>query len=172
MEVCRVPGAKARHFFQDPRLYRVLDHQYDLAILWLGSNDIRRDTQVGEFLGIINNIATALRDRCGAQVHICHIEPRVFPPWGRGSAWMDDEKYRLIAKAVNRRLPRVVKWAKWLSFTARPFHNSLKIDGVHFSPEGRQHVNQKIKNAIEYEAARWRSIQAMGGYWAKEDQRQ
>ena len=85
---------------------------------------------------------------------------------------MDDEKYRLIAKAVNRRLPRVVKWAKWLSFTARPFHNSLKIDGVHFTPEGRQHVNQKIKNAIEYEAARWRSIQAMGGYWAKEDQGQ
>lgn len=105
------------------------------------------------------------RWRCRAQVQVCSIESRVFPPWGRGSAWMDDEKYRLIAKAVNRKLPRVLKGTRFLNFTARPFGNALGLDGVHFRRKGRWHVAEKIRNAIKHEVERWKAIQAMGDYW-------
>ena len=35
----RVPGAKAKNFFEDPRFYQALDDCYEVIVLWLSRND-------------------------------------------------------------------------------------------------------------------------------------
>ncbi|MPC61619.1 hypothetical protein E2C01_055693 [Portunus trituberculatus] len=41
LRVYRSPGARAASFLENQELHRVLRHQFNLAILWLGSNDVR-----------------------------------------------------------------------------------------------------------------------------------
>lgn len=63
---------------------------------------------------------------------------------------MDDHKYNVIARNVNRRVTRVIKGIRVLNFTTRPYDDSLASDGIHFNRLGRQHVAEKISNAIKH----------------------
>lgn len=63
VRVCSAGSQEAQHFFEDPRLHRVPNRQYDLAIQWPGNHDIRRGTHVGELLGSLREITTAVKTR-------------------------------------------------------------------------------------------------------------
>ena len=164
----RVPGAKAKNFFNDPRFYQALDDRYELVVLWLGSNDIAVDTQVGDVLACLGDIVNAIKERCKAIVQVCLIEPRVRRPGITSRDRTFNEKYKIVARHINRRLTRYCKGCRVLNFAGDFFESCLAEDGVHFNRLGRELVRDKLKSAIEYKVADWAAVHGMGGFWPAE----
>ena len=144
VRVFRAPGGRADSFYQDERLYEVLDWEHDLCILWLGSNDIENDSHPADIAEKIENIVNNIEDSCRAIVHICLVEPRFYP----GEEYMTHEKYGKIQRAVNKKLRRNLANV-FIQFNSGNWVNDISEDGVHFTAEGQQRVEHKLRKDIK-----------------------
>ena len=161
LDLFRAPGAKAHNFFNDERLNLVLQHKYDLVILWIGSNDIKESSSVKDLAKKIKQIVQAIEESCEAEVRTCTIEPR--KPGRTGRFRVEQETYRKVAKAVNRKLQnKELRGKRVVDFGAKPFWDSLGWDGVHFNRQGREHVSAKLANCIREAYLDKRQIEAVG----------
>ena len=154
VELFRVSGAKARNFFSYPVFRNLLESRFDLIILWIGSNDIHDRCVVKDVARDIKAIVEQLEAVCTPKVKICLIEPR--HPDNARHPHLDQETYNRIAKGINNNLQkRSLKGKGFITFSARPFTQTLARDGVHFNREGRAHIEEKLRNAIMHEHFSW-----------------
>ena len=102
VSIFRAPGGKAYAFYEDDRLSDVLNWSGDLAIVWLGSNDIEEDTSVGEVVENIVNIKESIEEDCGATVVIILVEPRMYPD----DYPVTQSRYSKIQRGINRKLKK------------------------------------------------------------------
>lgn len=79
LDVFRAPGGHAYSFFEDSRLKDVLNNQYDVVLLWIGSNDIKVDTVVQDLADEMINIVYTLEEKCEAETIPVLLEPRFYP---------------------------------------------------------------------------------------------
>ncbi len=142
IRIFRAPGAKARTFFEDDRLNRVLEWEHDLTILWIGSNDIETSTNPARIFSDVKNIIKEITAKCQSLVHVCQIEPRTNP---KG---MSVEKYKKFQVGINNRVKRALKTPN-IHFNNIQFVQELSEDGVHWNERGQAQVISKIKRVIE-----------------------
>ena len=163
LRIYRSPGARAASFLENPDLISVLNHRWDLVILWLGSNDVREYSSPRTLASDIKKIVVKLEDYSRARVVVCLLEPRRIDQRDRRVC---QDTYDRVARAVNRNLPRrTLKGRNFLHFSARPFIEDLGRDGVHFNSSGRAWIRRKFESCIDHAAHRWRCVQALGGPW-------
>ena len=62
INIYRAPGGKATTFFSDERLNDVLTWTHDLCILWLGSNDIREDSEPQEIVNDLVEVVESIEE--------------------------------------------------------------------------------------------------------------
>ena len=100
-EVIRVPGAKLSDFWTRPEFAKICDQTYDLAILYLGGNDINNDSRpriiVNEIKDILRHLLTIHR-----RVTFVSLEPRRYRP--NNHFGINPEGYSYVAKYVNKHL--------------------------------------------------------------------
>ena len=156
VDLFRVSGAKAHNFFSHPVFRNLLHSRFDLVILWIGSNDIHDRCVVKDIASNIKAIVDQLETVCTPKVKICLIEPR--HPDTTRHPHLDQEACNRIAKGINNNLQkRSLKGKGFITFSARPFSQSLARDGVHFNRDGRAHIEEKLRNAIMHEHFAWPS---------------
>ena len=161
LDLYRAPGGKAHNFFNDERLNPILQHKYDLVILWIGSNDIKENSSVKDLARKIKQLVQTIEEKCEAEVRTCMIEPR--KPGLVGRFRVEEETYRKVAKAVNRKLQsKELRGKRVIDFGAKPFWDALGWDGVHFNRQGREHVNAKLANCVREAYLDKRQIEAIG----------
>ncbi len=144
VRIFRVPGARAESFFCDPRLNSVLNWKHDHCVLWLGSNDIAEGVEPGNIFEVIREIVHTIERECGAGVHVCLVEPRIYS----GVRPITTNNYKKIQNAVNKKIKRSLR-NQVIHFNTASFVNELADDGVHFSEQGQARVRAKIITAIE-----------------------
>lgn len=161
VDIYRAPGARAATFLQDRRLTPVLRKEYDLVLLWLGSNDITQSCRPREIINHIQAVVERIKTDCRSKVGLCLIEPRRVEHYRRPRPEQKD--YNKVAKAINTRLVgRVYKGGIFVHFNPRFFHENLGRDGVHFNPEGRGEIARKIEACVTHHVRKWQAIQARG----------
>ena len=143
IKIFRAPGGRADSFFSDHRLRDVLDWEHDFCILWLGSNDIEDDTDPNELFEEIQSIYEAIVSDCGAVVHVCQIEPRLYA----GATPIDSDGYRKIQNSVNKKIKRKLT-TRTTHFTASNFVETLSEDGVHWNAERKEMVRDKPESVV------------------------
>ena len=141
----RSPGARADRFDDNPVLREVLGWQHDLAILFLGSNDVSPDVEAYEITENIKAIVNKLK-QCARKVTIVLLEPRVITnaPPGRP----DQGTYNRVVRSVNRKLQRDLREHDFINFSAPYFRQHLKPDGVHWNSEGKAKVKRDLLRYI------------------------
>ena len=151
VDIYRSPGATAEDFFWNNTLSAIFEYQYQLIILWIGSNDIHDSVEVRDLVHHISRIVKALETHCKADVRFCLIEPRAVERSPRTNI-QEQETYNKIAKGVNRKLQgRVLRGRRFISFGAKPFCQDLGRDGVHFRHSERESfVYSKLRHCINY----------------------
>ena len=145
VEIFRSPGGRAYSFYEDGNLNDVLNWSGDLAILWIGSNDIQQNTHVSDVVDNIIDIKESIEEECGATVVIILIEPRCYPD----DYPVDEARYRKIQKSINRKLERVLPDTEFIQFNTSMYQQELAEDGVHFSEEGKELIEDRIRSCIE-----------------------
>merc|ERR1711980_35486 len=108
----------------------VLGWQHELAILFLGSNDITPEVEAYEITNNIKAIVQQLK-QCATKVALVLIEPRkiINPPQGK----VDQGTYDRVARSVNRKLQRDLRECDFLRYDALFYKRNLKPDGVHWN---------------------------------------
>lgn len=144
IRIFRAPGGRAASFFSDVRMSDVLQWNHDLCILWLGSNDIADGIVLSELSSTIQEIVVAIEEQCEATVCVCLVEPRLYGDFAPISA----EDYKKVQNAVNKRLKRKLE-NQHIHFNTTAFVEELSSDGVHWTDEGRERVENKLKTVIE-----------------------
>ena len=145
IEIFRSPGGRAYSFYDDDDLNDVLNWSGDLAILWLGSNDIMQDTNVWEVVNDIIGIKESIEEETGATVVIILVEPRCYPD----DEPVDEAQYRKIQKSINRKLERELSETEFIRFNLPLYEQELAEDGVHFTSYGKELIEEKISDCIE-----------------------
>ena len=145
IEIFRAPGGKAYGFYEDERLNEVLDWSGDLVILWLGSNDIKQNTHVSDVVDNITEIKESIEEECGAEVVIILVEPRSYPD----DYPVNETRYKKIQRAINKKLERELPDTRFLQFNTQMYQTELSSDGVHFTAEGQELIEDKIRDCIE-----------------------
>ena len=152
IRVFKKPGALASRFFDYPELTGVLNYQYDLVILWIGSNDITPGCGARYLPERICYIAGEIQRWTGADIRIILVEPRDCPPGNRNCITLAE--YKRIAKAVNKKIIQRCRyrntWGTISTFGFPAFH--LATDGVHFDRRAREVIEERIHGSIR----RWR----------------
>ena len=141
VRVYRSLGARAALFGENPVLQPVLGWQHELAILFLGSNDITPEVEAYEITDNIKAIVRQL-EQCATKVALVLIEPRkiVNPPPGK----VDQGTYDRVSRSVNRKLQRDLRGCEFLRYDAPYYKNHLKPDGVHWNREGKWKVKRDL----------------------------
>ncbi len=121
-----------------------MDWPHDYCLLWLGSNDIEKDTRPFKVAQRIIEIATSIESNCNSKVYPIHVEPRKYP---NGVPVLHDT-YRRIQEGVNRRLKRALKGRLFVHFNTKEHVESLSEDGVHWRGIVQQLVRGKIIDAV------------------------
>lgn len=142
VRIYRARGARARNFFNDERLNRVLAWKHDLTILWIGSNDISPTTQPRELTNIILNIGKVIEQNCCSKVILVEVENRVYPA---SRPVIANERYKKIKRAVNTGLFRSKQFL-CINFNSLVF--TLGRDGVHFETSAKALIQQKLEMNI------------------------
>ncbi|KAG0713759.1 hypothetical protein GWK47_015517 [Chionoecetes opilio] len=142
VEVYRAPGGKIRTFFSDDRLNGILQKEFELVILWLGSNDIKEASKVGNIVEHIRKVVETVQATCRCEIRICMIEHRIITD--HYARRVEQETYDKVAKAINNKLNKKLTQDRKLSFNAKPYAQDLAHDGVHFNRTGRSFIYEKL----------------------------
>ena len=144
IRIFRAPGGRADSFFEDSRMNNVLGWKHDLCLLWIGSNDIADEIEPNHLAETIKYIVQEIEDQCEAEVCVCLVEPRLYDDDGPISR----EDYKKVQNAVNKKLKRELN-NQSIHFNTTTFVEELASDGVHWTSEGRERVENKIITVIE-----------------------
>ena len=149
----RKPGALARNFFTYPELTQALEDNLDLAILWIGGNDIEPNTSPRIILDDLRQIITGFQ-RANTDVIIMTIEARNYAEGSRH--YVAPDIYNRIKNTINRRLQKDYAGRMILTggLTVNSSHHSW--DGVHLNRRGRENIEHKVIGAINYYMQGWR----------------
>lgn len=142
IKIFRGPGAKARTFFEDNRVNKILEWEHDLTILWIGSNDIEQTTNPARIFCDIKNIIKEITAKCQSLVYICQVEPRTNP------RNITEDQYKKFQVGINNRIKRALKTPN-IHFNNQQFVQELSEDGTHWDERGRAHVLSKFRRVIE-----------------------
>ena len=145
IRIFRGTGGKASDFYTDSRMNGVLEWQHDLCILWLGSNDINKNSNPQEIANNIIQIVEQIEKDCQAVVRVCLVEPRFYP----NEEYMTDEDYRKVQSSVNRKLQRRLA-NEFIHFNSSSWVEELSGDGVHWNDTGKFKVTNKLRRAIKH----------------------
>lgn len=140
----RALGGRADSFFKDIRLLDVCNWKHDLSILWIGSNDIAHGINPSQLTAKIKEIVRVIEQECGAIVCVCLIEPRFYS----GERPISTSNYKKVQHSVNRKLKRVLN-NQVIHFNSLSYSTALSGDGVHWSKDGREKVEGKLKTVIK-----------------------
>ena len=145
VEIFRAPGGKAYSFYEDDRLNDVLNWSGDLAILCIGSNDIKQNTHISDVVENIIDIKESIEEECGATVVIILVEPRSYPD----DYPVNESRYKKIQRGINRKLERELPDTEFIKFNTSMYRQELSDDGVHFTAESKELIEERIINCIE-----------------------
>lgn len=120
----------------------MLQWEHAFCIIWRGSNHIEASTDPGELYEKIKVHDTIVSD-CGAVVHVCQIEPHIYA----GEMPIDSDGYRKVQNSVNKKIKRKLT-NRTTHLTAASFVETLSKDGVHWTGEGREMVEEKLESVI------------------------
>ena len=122
------------------------ENNYDVVVLWIGSNDVKEETSVRELVLQIINLIVEVRNSCGAQVIFISLENRQY---GEGNRFIPPHRYRTVREAINKRLRQ---WARSQPEVHVPGWSSntfeLASDGVHFTAETKERIKRVLKHFI------------------------
>lgn len=75
--VFRAPGGLAKRFFDDGRLTSILHNEYELVIIWIGSDDIKEDVRVNDVVKDIVAVVESTEVPCSNIIAVVQVEPRI-----------------------------------------------------------------------------------------------
>ena len=146
VEIFRKPGALVRDFFDRETLGKIFEKNYDVVVLWIGSNDVKENTSVRELVLQIINLIVEVQHSCGAQVIFICLEDRRY---GEGNRFIPPRRYRTVRDAINK---RVRHWARSQPEVQVPGWSSntfeLASDGVHFTTETKERIKRVLRHFI------------------------
>ena len=142
-KIFRKPGARLSNWQDVPELVDVLNHNFDLVFIWLGSNDITTDCRPNLILHQLTHCARQVESRCQCKVVLVEVEHRCYT---QSRHYVPPTQYLHIRRAINKRL-HLQRRHTLLSFGALRFE--LARDGVHFRPSSKEMIKQKFVTYIE-----------------------
>ena len=142
IRIFKGPGGRADNFFNDTRLNGVLQWKHDFCVLWLGSNDIDNIARPRDIANNIIRVVESIEESCQAIVWICLVEPRFY-----ANRFMTEEDYRKVQRKINKILKG--RGNQVIHFNSSSWVADFRSDGVHWTEEGRERVNSKLKKAIQ-----------------------
>ena len=141
----RKGGAKLLKFEEYPEFREALESRSDLAIVWLGGNDINPDTNITQIMNGYRRVKNLFAQQ-GIPVVFQTIEPRRYPP--SHPAYMPLAQYNSIKNAINRHIQRTY-YGNVIITGGRCFlPDELEDDGVHPTREARTRVERKIVGLV------------------------
>ena len=149
LEVIRIPGAKLSDFWMRPEFAKIRDQTYDLAILYLGGNDINNDSQpriiINEIKDILRHLLTIHR-----RVTFVSLEPRRYRPNNRFG--INPEGYSYVAKYVNKHLSPFLRKnsIRTINVTLDLLREGHTRDGVHFLAPSQAYIRRKIVRCVQH----------------------
>lgn len=152
VDLFRRSGAKAMEFFETPELVAALDEPLDMAIVWLGGNDLNPNTDLVALKQQCTRIMNAFLER-GVTTYFMTVEPRKYPQSSKH--FVDPQIYTKLRNGLDhymkRKHPGKIIITGGLTIT----EDLLAIDGVHVIREGRVRVQNKIVNLIQTHYVKW-----------------
>ena len=76
VHIFRRPGARVNDWQNVPEFVDLLNHQFDLVFIWIGSNDITSTCRPNAILRQINLFALQVENSCNAKVVIVEVKSR------------------------------------------------------------------------------------------------
>lgn len=146
---CELRGAKLTDFWSHSTFRCMRENTHNLAILFLGGNDVYDNCEPKSIVSaicVITDHLLTLNDN----VVITLLEPRNYPPSNRFG--VSAKTYELVSKSVNKNLCKILKrkGVRTINLGARPFQYGHSHDGVHFDSLTKLHVTQKIAKCVEH----------------------
>lgn len=149
IQLCKVRGGKLSDFWSHSLFRCMRNEPHDLAILFLGGNDIHDGCSPNHIVGEILRIADHLKV-INRKVVITLIEPRKYEPGNRFG--VSPETYDKVARSINRKLSKPLqrKSIRTINLGAEPFMRGHVSEGVHFNYLTAQHLSLKFVKCIEH----------------------
>lgn len=147
--VCKLPGGKLKDFWEHSTFTYMRENEHDLAIIFLGGNDVNNSTKPSDIINKILEIADYLKQR-NKPVVVTLLEPRQYSVSNRFQ--VDSNTYDKVSRSINRALCKVLRKRsiRTLNFGAKTFVQGHTRDGVHFTSVTKSHITSKIINCIEH----------------------
>ena len=148
IRVFRRPGALLRHIDESP-LKEVFDYEPDLAILFLGGNDItvgKEDAR--NTIAKIRDLLLRLKTVCERVVFVL-IERRNYAE--RNPYGMTTEIYETHRRFINQNLRRFLRAnnIRTINLAAPWFAAHRRPDGIHLSHEAKEEFKRKVLICVE-----------------------
>lgn len=149
ISICKLSGGKLSDFWSHPNFQCMRDKNYDLAILFLGGNDVNDSCKPSNIVSDIIHITEYLQQR-NTNVVVTLLEPRQYSSNNRFG--ISPNTYEKVSKSVNKGLNKILKKrnVRTINLGARPFNEGHSRDGVHFNSTAKYYIAAKIKNCIEH----------------------
>lgn len=146
---CKLSGGKLRDFWSHPNFKCMRDDNHDLAILFLGGNDVNDSCKPSSIISDIINITEYLQQR-NRNVVVTLLEPRQYSPNNRFG--VSSNTYDKVSGSVNKGLCKILrkKSVRSINLGAKPFNQGHTRDGVHFNSTAKSYIAAKIRNCIEH----------------------
>ena len=145
--IFRAPGGKVTNFLKDNRLNRILNFEHDLAIIWLGSNDLEYGGTSRLTVDSLISVANLVEEQCHSRVILVELENRKYPPYNER---IPEGDYMRLKRAVNKKIQK--HRFKYIHFRTSQFE--LDVDGVHFTEDAQGLVREKLIKVIKEEKDR------------------
>lgn len=147
--VCTLPGGKLDDFWEHYKFTCMRENEHDLAIIFLGGNDVNNSTKLSDIINEILGIADYLKQR-NKHVVVTLLEPRQYSVNNRFR--VDSNTYDKVSRSINRALCKVFRKRniRTINFGAKTFVQGHTRVGVHFTSVTKAHVTSKIINCIEH----------------------
>ena len=149
LTINRVPGAKLSDFWSDARFRDIKSVAHNLAILFLGGNDISSNSSPREITDDLLNIVTHLT-AIHNKVVVVLIEHREIPENTRFN--ITNISYRNQRCRINNNLTRTLRRmnVRTLHFSDSYFSRLHTRDGVHFNGNAKQGVANILMSCISH----------------------
>lgn len=149
IEICKVNGGKLKDFWEHSRFHVMREDEHDLAILFLGGNDVYDGCSPRELINEILRITDHLQ-QLNKRVAVTLLEPRHYSNGNRFG--VSPTTYNKVSKAINKGLWKSLKNKniRTINLGAKPFATGHTADGVHFEPLTKFYIASKFRNCVEH----------------------
>ena len=149
LEVVRVPGAKLSDFWTRSEFASIREQTHDLAVLYLGGNDINNETRPRVIINEIKAILCHLKT-IHHNVTFVLLEPRQYRHNNRFG--INPEGYSYVAKYVNKHLSPFLRKnsIRTINVTLDIVREGHSRDSVHFLAPSQAYIRRKIVRCIQH----------------------